>query len=328
MIARAARAVLWPGLLLVGAGTAPLGCATPAGDRIALNDGPFPGPRVLAVVAHPDDEIAFGGLLYKTATHLGGACDVLTITNGEGGYKYSTLAEPLYGLALTDEAVGRRHLPAIRRRELSEGCRLLGVRRLILLEETDHRYTLDVDELLGDGAAVWDVPRVARILDEVLAEEGYDFVVTHAPVAETHGHHKAATVLALEAVARLPVERRPVVLCVRGSSAERPLEEPYVELPGHPVTRVAPDAAPFVFDRTQKFGYRDRLDYRIVTNWAIAAHRSQGTMQLLMNRGERENYFPFAMNGDDAAGRAKTFFDRLAEPQFETPESPEPAPAP
>lgn len=313
MIARRAAALL---LILVAG---PLGCGTAGVDRVSLDardERAFVGPRVLAVVAHPDDEIAFGGLLYKTATHLGGACDVLTITNGEGGYKYATLAESLYGLELTEEAIGRRHLPAIRREELSEGCRLLGVRRLFLLGEKDHRYTQDVGELLGDGAQVWNLERIARILDEVLREGQYDFLVVHAPVDETHGHHKAATILALEAVARRPAGTRPVVMCVRGESAERPTAEPYVQLEGYPITRSASGGASFVFDRTQKFGYKDRLDYRIVCNWAIAAHRSQGTMQLLMNRGDRERYRPFALNDPDAEARAAAFFARLAEPQF------------
>ena len=55
------------------------------------------------VAPHPDDEIAFAGALYKTSTLLDGRCDVAGITNGEGGFKYSTLAERIYGLELTDE---------------------------------------------------------------------------------------------------------------------------------------------------------------------------------------------------------------------------------
>ena len=83
-------------------------------EIVRVSDQIGDGPRVLCVVAHPDDEIAFAGVLYKTATFLDGVCDLVTITNGEGGFKYATLAEPLYGLELTDEVVGRRHLPEIR----------------------------------------------------------------------------------------------------------------------------------------------------------------------------------------------------------------------
>ena len=50
-----------------------------------------------------------------------GSVDLALITNGEGGYKYSTLAEDIYGLELTDEEVGRKYLPDIRKKELEAG---------------------------------------------------------------------------------------------------------------------------------------------------------------------------------------------------------------
>ena len=74
------------------------------------------------------------------------------------------------------------------------------------------------------------------------------------------------------------------------------------------------------FDRTQPFGYRDRLDYRIVANWAIAEHRSQGTMQLLVNRGDVEHYFLFAVSPPGSEERARELFEALRAPQFRTPE--------
>ena len=85
------------------------------------------GPRVLCVFAHPDDETTVAGALYKTATFLDGTVDMVLITNGEGGFKYSTLAEDIYELELTLEEVGRAHLPRIRREEMLDGCALLGV---------------------------------------------------------------------------------------------------------------------------------------------------------------------------------------------------------
>ena len=160
------------------------------------------GPRVLCVFAHPDDETTVAGALYKTATLLDGTVDMVLITNGEGGFKYSTLAERMYGLELTREDVGRAHLPRIRREEMLAGCTLLGVHQVHFLEETDHRYSQDPLEVLGEGAQVWDIARIEAALDEVLAEGDYDFVLTMAPSPTTHGHHQAATVLAARAVAR------------------------------------------------------------------------------------------------------------------------------
>lgn len=260
------------------------------------------GPRILAVVAHPDDEIAFAGVLYKTATHLGGTCDVAVLTNGEGGFKYATLSERLYGLELTEEAVGRAHLPRIRARELEAGCRILGVRHVYYFGQRDHRYTTDLDEVLGAEAHVWDLEAVSEGLRELLQAGRYDLVLTLAPVPSTHAHHQAATHLARAAVRSLAPGERPLVLCSKPSSGEVVPETTDVEL---------------VFDRTQKFGHRERLDYRIVANWAIAEHKSQGTMQLLVNQGERETYAPFRDQEPEALERARRLFERLAEPQFE-----------
>src|SRR5262245_31305394 len=96
-----------------GAGHAPNGVAV---SQRSQGDG----PRVLAVFGHPDDETVFAATLYKIGSYLGGTCDAVVITDGEAGFKYSTLAEALYGAELTDERVGRSALPAIRRKEMLE----------------------------------------------------------------------------------------------------------------------------------------------------------------------------------------------------------------
>jgi len=270
------------------------------------------GPRVLCVVAHPDDEVAFAATLYKTATLLNGVADIVVITNGEGGFKYATLAESIYGLELTDEAIGRKYLPAIRRREQIAGCRIMHVRRLYALNQKDHRYTVDLNEVLGTGATVWDLGAVRKDLRAILEHGRYDFVFTHVPVPTTHAHHQAATILALEAVAALPDEKRPVVL---GAGLAEDAE-PFAGLEGRPLTRLRPDQPPFVFDRTQAFGYRDRLNYKIIVNWVIAEHKSQGTMQLFMNHGDAERYWLYDRNRRGAVAAARELFRKLTAPQF------------
>jgi len=106
-------------------------------------------PRVLIVVAHPDDESCFAATVYEITHNLGGTVDQMVITNGEGGFHYSLLAESIYGVALTDEAVGRAALPEIRKRELLEAGRILGITNHFFLDELDLRYTQDIDEVLG-----------------------------------------------------------------------------------------------------------------------------------------------------------------------------------
>jgi LmbE family N-acetylglucosaminyl deacetylase len=282
-------------------------------NRLRVADG---RPRVLAVVAHPDDEVAFSGTMFKTATHLGGACDLFVITNGEAGYKYSTLGEIVYNRPLTDPAIGRAELPGIRKRELLAAADVLRLRTVYLLGERDHRYTTDPEEVLGDRARVWDLGRIRAALRSVLDENGYDFVLTHQPSPRSHGHHQAATILALEAVAAMPAESRPVVLAASSASRGGPRRARPAPIARHPITEVRGDVGPWAFDRAQRFGYKDQLDYHAVVNWAIASHRSQGTYQGGMNRSDLETFRLYALDVPDAAERAARWFERLAEPQF------------
>ena len=287
-------------------------CRSPLSPHTLHSGGE--GPRILVVVAHPDDEITFGATLYKTATFLDGACDIVVITNGEGGYKYSTLAERVYDLELSDEEIGRTHLPAIRRREELRGCDWLGVRRVYFLDQLDHRYTQDPMEVLGEAASVWDTERVRETLSDLMRSEDYDFVFLLAPTEETHGHHQAASILALRAALQLSEEERPALLCARTSASSDPAPT-FVGQARFPETRIR-STAPLTFDRLQSFGHLGRLDYRIVVNWAIAEHRSQGTMQLLMNAGDREHYFLFEASPAGSERAARELFDALAQPQF------------
>jgi len=268
------------------------------------------GPRVLGVIAHPDDETAFAATLFKISSYLHGECDLVVITNGEAGFKYATLAESIYGADLTDERVGRAQLPEIRRREMLDSAAVLGVHGVRFLGELDQRYTTDLDELLGPNAKVWDLARVRRELDLVLDQGRYDFVFALRPSPTTHAGHQAATALAAEAVLQRPEGLRPVMLVAQvvEHAEASPLE--FAAADGGLVV------GPFVFDRTQSFGFQGKLDYRIVVNWAIAAHKSQGTMQLAAGRGEREEFFLFGEQRLEGARKAAALFERLREPQF------------
>ena len=57
-------------------------------------------PKILIVVAHPDDEYAFAATVYRIIDELGGTVDQLVLTNGEGGFRYSRLAEAYYRIAV------------------------------------------------------------------------------------------------------------------------------------------------------------------------------------------------------------------------------------
>ena len=313
--------------LLALALVAAASCASTGGEEeIRLDRGGFTAlspeaPKVLVVVAHPDDELVATGALYLTGARMGGACDVLTITDGQGGFKYASFAEALHGVPLTEEEVGRKELPAIRREEQRRSLELLGARMLVRLQQTDHRYTQDRMEVLAEEAGVWDLAAVRASLDRRLAEEGYDFVVTLAPTATTHGHHQAASLLALEAVARLPESERPVALCCQVKAADaddlgQPPTLVEAEAEGEDLTALRGTPAPFTIDRNAPFGHRDRLTLKAIASVAIAQHLSQGTMLGYIGAGDVEEYWLYDLSPPLAAARTADWFVQLQDPSF------------
>ena len=270
------------------------------------------GPVVLIVAAHPDDEAMFAGSIYKITHSLGGVVDLALVTDGSGGYRYAYLAEPIYGLELTDEQVAREYLPTIRKRELMEAGAILGIRNYFFLDAYDNAYTENVDSVLSQ---VWDAKALRSDLAKIMRRGSYDFVFAHLTVPAFHAHHVAATILALEAAGSLPGER-PVVLGSFIADSEDPSRFDYADysgLEGYPVTRVRDDVEPFVFDRKQPLREDGRLDYRILVNWVIAEHKTQGTMQLLMNTGDTERFWYFEINDPGKLARTRELFERLAE---------------
>src|SRR6266542_968864 len=165
--------------------------------------------RVLVVVAHPDDDTDFVGAVYKLTHVLGGKADLCIVTNGEGGYRYATLAEPIYGLKLTQESVGRKALPAIRKKEARAGGAIVGISNFFFLDQFDKAYTENVHDVLETQ---WDTSVVRRRLSAILTEGHYDFVFIAEPSNTTHCAHQAASLMALAAVTAMPADRRPVIL--------------------------------------------------------------------------------------------------------------------
>jgi LmbE family N-acetylglucosaminyl deacetylase len=272
--------------------------------------GAQPSPtRVLVVVAHPDDDTDFAGAVYKLTHVLGGKADLCVVTNGEGGYRYATLAEPIYGLKLTKEAVGRRALPTIRKKEARAGGAIAGISNFFFLDQLDKAYTENVHEVLE---AQWDTAFVRRRLSGILTRGHYDFVFIAEPTKTTHGAHQAASLMALAAVAAMPANRRPVILAANTYKKGGTPPE-YVGRDDFPVARGRAVDPPLEFDLTLPFGFQDKLDYRIVVNWVVAEHKSQGIMQTYLNAFDTERFFFFAIDDDAGVARAKALFARLSD---------------
>jgi len=263
-------------------------------------------PRILIVTAHPDDETACAGTVYVLTHEMHAVVDLAVITNGEAGYKYSMLAEPIYGEHLTEESIGRAKLPAIRKKELEAGGKIIGIRHYIYFDQKDTRYTLDADTVL---TLVWDVKKIRSELKKLITSERYRYVLTLLPTRETHGHHKAAAILALETIRDIAHPKRPIIL---GMTVARNGDSvAYKFLPEYPITENLAGYLPFMFDRTQSFGYLKRLNYKIIANWMIAEHKSQGAMQLGMNEGDKEVFWFFALNDTTRYAETKSLFDSI-----------------
>ena len=275
------------------------------------------GPRVLIVVAHPDDEYCFAATVFRIARELGGTVDQIVITNGEAGYKYSFPAEFIYGKKLATEAIGRQELPAIRQQELLRSGKILGVNDHVFLDQKDFDYTLDA----ADTLSRWDRKAIDETLLSRLRKGKYDAVFTLLPTNSTHGHHKAAAILALDAVSKLDLRERPIVL---GCANEplKPLDpssedgkgvqeaRQFTVLPGYPETRVFAVSLP-PFDRNAPLGYLNRLSYHIYVNWMIAEHKSQGLFQTYYNKDDLEIFHVFDTGNARIAARAREFMSRI-----------------
>lgn len=260
--------------------------------------------KVLFVVAHPDDETEAAVAIYKIVHELNGIVDQAIITNGEGGFKYSHLAERYYNIRLTDEETGRNHLPEIRKRELLNVKKILGIRNFIFFDEKDKGYGQDISEPFD----TWNMPSVENKLKSVMEENGYHFVFCLLPTETTHAHHKAAAVVSLKVVEGL--KEKPVILGV-ASSARSDLREDFFILNGYPITQVISGRPSFSVDRNTAFGLESKLNYKMIVNWIIAEHKSQGTVQNIMNHGDYENFWFFAVNDEESLAKAEYLFDML-----------------
>ncbi len=240
--------------------------------------GQVPGSALL-VVAHPDDEYYFAATIYRIAVELHGTVDELIITNGEGGFHYSTLAEAYYKRALTTEAIGRKELPAIRREETLNAGKILGIRDHYFLDQKDEKFTTDENEGLRH---LWDAHFVTRTIADLIEGKHYQYVLVVLPRSTAHGHHQAATVLAYRAIHSLPEALRPVLLGFDTDGTD------YIPLPAVTETHGWRPRYAFAFDRNAPIGFHNALNYQIVVNWMIAEHKSQGLLQTMDNKDPKE----------------------------------------
>lgn len=275
------------------------------------------GPKVLVVTAHPDDETGFSVSLFKITHELKGIVDMAVMTDGGGGFADSQLGAMYYGLNLTDSLVARTHLPLIRKQEILDAAKIMGLRNIYFMEQPDDWYTLDPKPYISGKN--WDIPFVEKRLDLILAERQYDFVITMLPYAGQHGHHKTAVLLALRAVQRFKGPHKPIIIAGSPLSANsKPVD--FNMLEGFPETKIKENAPTFTLNRAFRFKENDKVSYKIVADWVIAAYKSQGAIQENgIHKTDFEVYRYFDINDTQGISQVRDLFQQLANSGFAAP---------
>jgi N-acetylglucosamine malate deacetylase 2 len=151
--------------------------------------------RILVVLPHPDDE-AFGlsGTLAKYISQ-GAQVTYACLTLGEMG---RNMGIPPFATRVT--------LPEIRKKELEQSCRAIGIQDLRMLGFHDKTIEFEDREQL-DG-------RISALLTEL----NPSLVITFYPGFSVHPDHDACGAAVIRTIGRLPEDRRPLVYCLAFSN--------------------------------------------------------------------------------------------------------------
>ncbi|NRG43405.1 bacillithiol biosynthesis deacetylase BshB2 [Bacillus sp. CRN 9] len=151
--------------------------------------------QVLVIFPHPDDE-AFGvsgtiALHIKNGTPVTYAC----LTLGEMG---RNLGNPPFAT--------RESLPHIRKKELQNAARAMGITDLRMLGYRDKTVEFEEEEAL------------ASHMGELIDELDPSLIITFYPGYSVHPDHDATGAAVIRAVEKLPAGKRPKVYCVAFSN--------------------------------------------------------------------------------------------------------------
>jgi hypothetical protein len=260
---------------------------------------------VLVIIAHPDDETLFAGFIHALTHKINATVDLVCITNGEGGFRNSAPSESLYGnLQLSKESIGREHLPRIRKQELLDSGKILGIRKYFFYDQFDLKYDRDVDLVLSTQ---WNKEWIIQLLEQTIktgnGAYGYDLMLIMMPSVQSHGHHTASGLLALETIKRLQQNKstdRKIPIVIGGS--EFFLTEP----PTYTLNQLAEISSitsnEFQFDRTWKLSNSNNIsNYQMIVIWVCSEHKSQGGLiadTLTTLARKYEQYFYFSINNE------------------------------
>ncbi|MCA1030295.1 bacillithiol biosynthesis deacetylase BshB2 [Bacillus timonensis] len=146
--------------------------------------------RILVVFPHPDDE-AFGtsGFLIKQI-QMGSKVTYACATLGEMG---RNMGNPFFA--------NRETLPQIRKQELMDACKVIGISDVRLLGMRDKTLEFENRSELAD------------VIESIVKEINPTIVITFYPGHGVHPDHDACGEATIEAISRIPMNERPTVYC-------------------------------------------------------------------------------------------------------------------
>jgi len=162
--------------------------------------------RILVVLPHPDDE-AFG-LSGTLAKHIDQGAEVtyICLTLGQMG---RNLGNPPFA--------NRETLPEVRKLELEQSCRIIGIKDLRLFGLHDKTIEFEDHDLL--------VQRLRSVIDELNPLIVYTFY----PGFAVHPDHDATGAVVIRTVQEMPADKRPEVRCLAFSrGCEEVLGKPHI----------------------------------------------------------------------------------------------------
>ncbi|MDK8183834.1 bacillithiol biosynthesis deacetylase BshB2 [Paenibacillus sp. UMB4589-SE434] len=146
--------------------------------------------HILVVLPHPDDEGIVAGTLAAYIAQ-GARVTYICLTLGEMGRNMGT-----------PHFANRVSLPSIRKQELVEACRNIGIQDLRMWGLHDKTVEFEDQERLDE--------RLLATIEEL----GPELIITFYPGYSVHPDHDATGAAVVRTVARIAADTRPIVQCI------------------------------------------------------------------------------------------------------------------
>lgn len=147
--------------------------------------------HVLVVFPHPDDESFGPGGTIAQYRKLGIPVTYACLTLGEMGRNMGT---PPFA--------NRESLPVLRKKELLNACKILGIEDVRMLGFQDKMVEFEEED------------KLIKSIKEIIEEVNPSLVITHYPGHGVHPDHDATGYATVEAVRQLPEGNRPTLYCM------------------------------------------------------------------------------------------------------------------